>query len=63
VGGFWIGSMGFDVWTEFWILVAMTVIGCGLGYELVKRVPLLRPVMGLKWRATPQSGRAVSATV
>ncbi|WP_417481326.1 acyltransferase family protein [Maricaulis sp.] len=63
VGGFWIGSMGFGVWTEFWILVAMTVIGCGLGYELVKRVPLLRPVMGLKWKATPRSGRAVSATV
>ncbi|WP_417488862.1 acyltransferase family protein [Maricaulis sp.] len=63
VGGFWIGSMGFDVWTEFWILVAMTVTGCGLGYELIRRVPLLRPVMGLKWVATPRSGRAVSSTV
>tara|TARA_R110000868_G_scaffold13584_2_gene63185 strand:- start:28065 stop:29273 length:1209 start_codon:yes stop_codon:yes gene_type:complete len=63
VWGFFIGSMGFGVWTEFWILFAVTVVGCGLGYELVRRVPLLRPVMGLKWRATPRSGRAVSATV
>ena len=63
VGGFWIGSMGFGVWTEFWVLVAMTVVGCGLGYELVRRVPFLRPVMGLKWVATPRSGRAVSSTV
>ena len=61
VAGFWIGSMGFGVWTEFAILVAMTVIGCGLGYELVKRVPLLRPVMGLKWQRGSRSGRAVSA--
>ncbi|WP_339744503.1 acyltransferase family protein [uncultured Maricaulis sp.] len=50
VWGFFIGSLGFGVWTEFWILIAVTVTGCGLGYELVKRVPLLRPVMGLKWR-------------
>ena len=63
VWGFFIGSMGFGVWTEFWVLVAVTVVGCGLGYELVKRVPLLRPVMGLKWQAGARSGRAVSSTV
>jgi len=59
--GFWIAGMGYDVWTEFWILMAMTVIGCGLGYELVKRVPLLRPVMGLKWRGSTKGAGVVSS--
>ncbi|WP_417484747.1 acyltransferase family protein [Maricaulis salignorans] len=63
VGGFWLSGMGLDVWTEFGLLVAMTVFGCVLGYEVVKRVPLLRPVMGLKWRGSSKSGRAVSSTV
>ena len=53
VWGFFIGSLGFGVWTEFWILIAVTIVGCGLGYELVKRVPPLRPVMGLRLDVKP----------
>jgi glucan biosynthesis protein C len=59
--GYWLAPMALDVWTEFAILVGVTAGGCVLGYEIVRRIPLLRPVMGLKWRAGARHGRAVSA--
>ncbi len=48
VGGFWIGGLGLTVWTEFAVLTAMTIAGCALGFELVRRVAPLRPALGLK---------------
>ncbi len=50
VAGYWLTGFGLGVWTEFALLVAITFGGCALGYEIVKRVPPLRPVMGLKWQ-------------
>ena len=50
VTGFWIAPLGLNVWVEFVILVIATLGGCVLGFELVKRIAPLRPVMGLKWR-------------
>ncbi|MFS2316395.1 acyltransferase family protein [Maricaulis sp. D1M11] len=49
VTGFWIAPLGLNVWVEFVILVIATLGGCVLGFELVKRIAPLRPVMGLKW--------------
>lgn len=46
--GYWIGQMGLGVWTEFVLLVAITFGGCALGFEVIKRIAPLRPVMGLK---------------
>lgn len=46
--GYWIGQMGLGVWTEFVRLVAITFGGCALGFEVIKRIAPLRPVMGLK---------------
>ena len=51
VAGFWIGDMGLNVWTEFAVLIGLTAVGCVLGFELVRRVAFLRPVMGLKYAA------------
>lgn len=36
--------------TEFAIIVVATVVGCALTYELARRVPVLGPLLGLKWR-------------
>ncbi len=36
--------------TEFAIIFAATVVGCALTYELARRVKVLGPLLGLKWR-------------
>lgn len=63
VTGYWIAPMGLGVWTEFAILFGATATGCVIGYEVVRRIPPLRPVMGLKWRskATPTSSASRAA--
>ena len=35
------------------LLIAATFALCLLGYEIIRRVPPLRPLFGLKWAATP----------
>ena len=47
--GYAIGGLGLGIWSEFAVLLAATIIGCGLGFELIRRVPVLRSLMGLKW--------------
>ena len=51
--GYAISDLGLGVWSEFAVLLAATIIGCGLGFELVRRVPVLRSLMGLKWGRAP----------
>jgi len=48
VVGFWISTLGLGIWSEFAVLVAATIAGCGFGFEIIRRIPILRPVMGLK---------------
>ncbi|MBR9825065.1 MAG: acyltransferase [Alphaproteobacteria bacterium] len=54
VAGYWLTGFGFSVWTEFALLVVITFGGCALGFEIIRRIPVLRPVMGLKWRASKE---------
>lgn len=49
--GYWIAPMGLNVWLEFALLAGVTIAGCAIGFEIVRRIPLLRPVMGLKSRS------------
>lgn len=48
VAGYALSGLGLHVWTEFALLVAITLGGCAVGFEIVRRIPFLRPVMGLK---------------
>jgi hypothetical protein len=48
VAGYALTPVGLGAWSEFALLVAITVIGCAAGSEIVRRIPVLRPVMGLK---------------
>ncbi|WP_300530602.1 acyltransferase [Maricaulis sp.] len=59
--GYWLNGLGLGVWTEFFILVMITFGGCALGYEIIKRIPILRPVMGLKWKRDAPKARVQAA--
>lgn len=48
VAGYALSGLGLNVWVEFALLVAVTAGGCAIGFEIVRRIPCLRPVMGLK---------------
>lgn len=43
---------------EFAIILPATVVGCALTYEIARRVPVLGPLLGLRWR---QRASAVAA--
>lgn len=59
--GYWLGQMGLGVWTEFLLITAITIGGCAIGFEVVKRIPPLRPVMGLKLVRAPAAKAAAAA--
>ncbi len=46
--GFAIRDAGFGVWTEFAIVVGATFAGCIIGFEIVRHIPVLRLVLGMK---------------
>lgn len=45
--GAWLIPSGLPLWAEAGLIVIGTVAGCGLGYELIRRVKVLRPLFGL----------------
>ncbi|MFY0639054.1 MAG: acyltransferase family protein [Maricaulis maris] len=46
--GFAIRDAGLGVWTEFAIITATTFGGCIIGFEVLRHIPVLRLVMGMK---------------
>lgn len=54
VFGYHLTRLGLQVGVEAAILVAVTTLACFSGYEIVRRVSLLRPVFGLKQAAALQ---------
>jgi hypothetical protein len=59
--GYALTRMGFDVWTEFVLVVLATAVGSFLGFELIRRIKPLRPVFGLKWNAPSKTPAAETA--
>jgi glucan biosynthesis protein C len=49
--GFWVGGLLLPVWQEAGIITVATVVGCVVLTEAIKRLPPLRPLFGLPWRA------------
>lgn len=47
---YWIGRYALGPIIEPLLLAAITIVGCALGYALVKAVPVLRPLMGVRNR-------------
>jgi peptidoglycan/LPS O-acetylase OafA/YrhL len=60
--GFWAKQVGLGNGTAFAIILAATMLGCGLAYEIARRVRWLRPVMGLKIASTAKPGSEVPAS-
>ncbi len=54
VFAWWLKPLQIDAAIEAPLLIVLTVVGCGLGYELIKRIGLLKPLFGLK-RSNPVS--------
>ncbi|MEP4052753.1 MAG: acyltransferase family protein [Litorimonas sp.] len=48
MAGFWLTRQGLNVWTEFAAVMAATILGCGIGHEIIRRIKWLRPLFGLK---------------
>lgn len=48
VAGYYIAQAGWGIWTEFAVLAGATIAGCFIGFEIIRRVAVLRPVFGLK---------------
>jgi len=53
VAGHYLNQIGWPVWIEAPVLIALTAASCWLGYEIVRRIPILRPLFGLKLQRTP----------
>ncbi len=48
VAGHYLNGLGLPVWVEAPTLIAITIASCWLGYEIVRRIGVLRPLFGLK---------------
>jgi peptidoglycan/LPS O-acetylase OafA/YrhL len=46
--GYMLTRTGLDLWTEFAVLTTITFAGSFAGFELIRRVAILRPLFGLK---------------
>jgi hypothetical protein len=58
VAGHHLAKLGLPQGLEAGILVATTFAACFLTYETVRRIPLLRPLFGLKYRAKDRADMA-----
>jgi peptidoglycan/LPS O-acetylase OafA/YrhL len=46
--GYALTRLGYGVWQEFVLLTAITFAGSFAGFEIARRIPVLRQLMGLK---------------
>lgn len=51
--GYWLIPYRLPVLGEAAIIIGATLAGCILGYEIIRRVQVLRPLFGLPWRRYP----------
>lgn len=53
----WLLPLGLNPIAEATLVLAGTIVGCWGGFAIVRRVPVLRPLFGLKARAAEGQGR------
>lgn len=59
IAGYHLTRLRLGSWTEFFLVTFITVATCAIGYEAIKRIPLLRLFFGIKG-ATAKEGRSLS---
>lgn len=57
--GYMVKPHGLGSAAELAILLLATLVGCGLAYEIPKRMPLMRPLLGLKPNTSSQGFRGL----
>jgi len=48
IAGYYLTQLQLGVWAEFALVMSITLAGCAGGYEIVRRIPGLRPWLGIK---------------
>jgi hypothetical protein len=48
ISGFYLNDLGWPLWLEVPVVIAITIGSCWFGYEIARRVGVLRPLFGLK---------------
>ena len=61
VTGYYLPGLGLPLGVEALVLVAVTFGGAFLGYEVIRRLPPLRPLFGLRWRTRPRRATATTS--
>lgn len=62
LSGFWLTRQGLPVAIEAALVIGFTFLGCVAGHELIRRVPLLRPLFGLKFQAPTDRSAGLNPT-
>lgn len=52
--GAWATNLRLPLWSEVWVVTIGTIMGCIAGYEIIRRVPPLRPLFGVPTRLGAQ---------
>ncbi|MEE2691338.1 MAG: acyltransferase family protein [Pseudomonadota bacterium] len=55
--GYYLARLDLSWQAEFAVLSVLTVAGCGLGYEAVRRIPVLRPFFGVSGKGASRPAR------
>ena len=56
IAGYYLTGLSVGAWPEFLLVALITIVGCAVGYEIFRRIPVLRLAFGIK------STRPVSST-
>ena len=52
IAGYYLTQLRLGAWLEFFLVTMATFLGCALGYEIIRRIPFLRPWFGIKKQNT-----------
>lgn len=55
IAGYYLTQLQFGIWPEFLMVTAITIGGCALGYEVLRRLPIISLAFGIKRRSAPAS--------
>lgn len=62
LAAYWLIPLALGPVWEPSLVIALTVVGCALGYEVIRRVAWLRPLFGVPMRSPPRAPCAVVPT-
>ena len=63
IAGYYLTQLQLGAWPEFLTVMGVTIAGCAGGYEVLRRIPYLRPWFGIKAPARRTASAATSRTL